>query len=47
MISVISPEMESKPLPFGQKFPESVWGIGEAETRELVLNKISASSVLK
>ena len=47
MISVLSPETESKPLPFGQKFPESVGGRGEAETRERVLNKISVSSVPK
>ena len=47
MISVLSPETESKPLPFGQKFPESVGGSGEAETRERVLNKISVSNVPK
>lgn len=43
MISVLSPETESKPLPFGQKFPESVGGSGEAEMKELALNKISVS----
>lgn len=31
MISVLSPEMESKQLPFGQKFPEPVGGGGEEE----------------